>query len=69
MPEKSEQFFAFQFTVFKLLQPKNALFPIEVTALPIVTDLKPLLLKASSPIEVTELPMVTDVKVWHSWKA
>ena len=40
----------------KLLQPMNAELPIEVTELPIVTEVSPLqLLNALLPIEVTEL--------------
>ena len=51
---------------FKSLQPSNAELPIEVTELPIVTDVKPKHQRnALSPIEVTELGMVIDVKPRH----
>ena len=60
---KSLQFFAFQTTLVKPLQPMNAPSPIEVTELPMVTLVKPLQLQnALPPIEVTELGMVTLVK-------
>ena len=43
--------------------------PIEVTELPIVTDVKPLQPeKAELPIEATELGIVTDVKPLQFWK-
>ena len=64
--EKSLQFFAFQTTLVKPLQPQNVLSPIEVTELPMVTLVKPLQPEnAYPPIEVTELPMVTLVKPVH----
>ena len=39
--DKSLQFSALKITDVKPLQPENASFPIEVTELPIVTDVKP----------------------------
>ena len=47
-----------------MLQPSNALLLIEVTLLPILTDVKlQQLLNAESPIEVTLLGIVTEVKL------
>ena len=57
------QFFAFQTTLVKPLQPLNAPSPISVTELGMVTLVKPLQSRnALLPIEVTELGMVTLVK-------
>ena len=68
--EKSLQFFAFQTTPVKPLQPLNAFLPIEVTEFGMVTLVKPVQpLNASSLIEVTELGMVTLVKPLHSENA
>ena len=51
------------FMLVKPLQLLNAMWPIEVTELGMVTLVKPLQPQnASSPISLTELPMVTLVK-------
>ena len=49
------------------LQPRNALLPMLVTLLPIVTDVRPLQPEnAELPMLVTLLPIVTDVRLLHS---
>ena len=54
---------ALKFSVVKLLQPKNAEFPIEVTLFGMVTEVKPLQpSNALLPMEVTLLGMVIEVK-------
>ena len=47
-------------------QPPKALFPIDVTLFPIVTDINPLQpRKASSPIDVISSPKTTSfIEVW-----
>ena len=56
------QFLAFQMRLVMLLQPANALEPIEETELPMVTLVRPLQYwNALLPIEVTDVGMVTLV--------
>ena len=55
------QFFAFQTTVLKPMQPVNAFLPISVTEFPIATKVKPVQSEnASAPISVTESLTVTE---------
>ena len=57
-------------SIIKFEQPRKAKFPMDVTELGMLTEVRPVQFKkAHTPMDLTELGMLTVVRLLQVWKA